>query len=84
MAAIVALIAARMLVPTARTGPFNIAIGQKAPIVDRIDLFRGPFLDQTGFLQALGEMLGQNRGSVGWKNGRTSRTTTRNGADITL
>ena len=55
----VALVAARALVSADGTGSLDVAIGQKALVVDRVDLRGGPFLDQAGLLQALGEMLRQ-------------------------
>src|SRR5262249_5888214 len=58
-ATVVALVSAGALVPADWAGSFDIAVGQKALVVDRIDLRGGSFLDQPGFLQALGEMLGQ-------------------------
>src|SRR6516165_11378182 len=58
-ATVVALVSAGALVPADWAASFNIAVGQKALVVNRIDLRGGSFLDQPGFLQALGKMLGQ-------------------------
>lgn len=42
-----------------RTGALDIAVGQEAGVVDRIDHPVDPLLDQAVLLQDVGEMLGQ-------------------------
>ena len=43
-----------------RAGALDIAVGQEAGVVDRIDHPIHPLLDQAVLLQRLGEMLGQS------------------------
>ncbi len=58
-AAVVALVTARRGEAAVRAGPLHIAVGQEAPVVDRIDHPVGALLDQAAILQHFGEMLGQ-------------------------
>ncbi len=58
-AAVVALVAPGGPMATVRTGPFHIAVGQEALVVDRIDHPIGAFFDQAVVFQHVGEVLGQ-------------------------
>src|ERR1700683_3881941 len=57
--AVLALVAARVGVAAMRTGADDVAVGQKAAVVDRVDLRQCPFLDETGIVEAVVEMIGQ-------------------------
>ena len=57
--AVVALIATRADMAAVGAGSLDIAVGQEAGVVDRIDHPIHPLLDQAVLLQRLGEMLGQ-------------------------
>ncbi len=57
--AIVALVAARLFEATGRAGALDVAVGQEAAIIDRIDLFGCALFDQAVLFQDLREMLGQ-------------------------
>src|SRR5690606_3048844 len=58
-AAVVALVAARLFVGAVGAGPFDIAVGQEAGVVDRLDHPVHALLDQAALFQHLGEVLGQ-------------------------
>ncbi len=58
-AAVVALVAARADVAAVRTGALDIAVGQEAAVIDRIDHPVDPLLDQAVVLQHFREMLRQ-------------------------
>src|SRR3954471_3499819 len=56
--AVLALIAARSLVTAMRAGADNIAIGKEAIVVDRKDLSRGAFFEQSVPIELMIEVLG--------------------------
>ncbi len=58
-AAVVALVAARRAVAAVRAGALDVAVGQEALVLDRIDHPIGAFLDVTVVLEHVGEVLGQ-------------------------
>jgi len=57
--AVVALVAPRTDMAAVRTGALDIAVGQEAGVIDRIDHPVDPLLDQAVLLQNRGEMLCQ-------------------------
>ncbi len=59
--AVVALIAPRPGIGAVRTGSLDVAVGEEAAVIDRIDQLVGPLLDETVVLQHVGEVLGQPR-----------------------
>ena len=59
LGAVVALVAARRFKPAVRAGAFDIAVGQEAAVVDRIDHLFGDFADQSVLSQLARKMLGQ-------------------------
>ena len=59
VAAIVALVAARLFIGAVRADALDIAVGEKALIVERIDLPGRAFLDEAVLLERDGEMLRQ-------------------------
>ena len=59
LGAIFALIAARIGIAAVRTGAGDVAVGQKAVVVDGENLLLQDFLDQPVVRQNPGEMLGQ-------------------------
>jgi hypothetical protein len=56
-AAVVALVPPRRVVTAAWTGPLYITVGQKAPVINRVDLPGGSFLDIAVILQLVAETL---------------------------
>ena len=58
-AAVVALVAARLLVVADRARALDVTVRQEPLVVDRIDHLVEAFLDQAPVLQHVGEMLGQ-------------------------
>ena len=57
--AVLALVAAGGLVAAVRAGADDVAVGQEAAVVDRVDLLGHPLLDEALLLEPPGEVLGQ-------------------------
>ncbi len=57
--AVLTLVAARVRVAAMRTGADDVAVGQEAAVIDRINLRQRPLLDEAGVVEAVVEMVGQ-------------------------
>jgi hypothetical protein len=58
-AAVVALVAPRLLEAAVRANPLHIAVGEEATVVDGVDHAVQPLFDQAVLFQHMSEMLGQ-------------------------
>ena len=58
-AAVIALVAPRLVVAAVRAGSLDVAVRQETLVVDGVDHLVGPLLDQAVGFQLLGEVLGQ-------------------------